>query len=76
MLLNASSPYARRGVLWTSFKNHYGRDDSRLLVWRATTAEMNATIDPAIIEQAMEEDPEFCAGGVFCGIPQRHCGVC
>jgi hypothetical protein len=58
MLLNASSPYARRGVLWSTYKAHFGRDDSRILVWQATTAEMNATIDPAIIAEAYEDDPE------------------
>ena len=57
VLLMASSPYAKRGVLWTTFKRHWGWDESRVLVWRGTTAEMNPTIDPEIIREAREEDP-------------------
>ena len=40
----------------------------RVLVWKATTAEMNPRVDPAIIAEAYEEDPEFAAseyGGEF-----------
>lgn len=57
MLLMASSPYARRGVLWTTFKSHFGRDDARVLVWRGTTLEMNPALDPAVIEDARAADP-------------------
>lgn len=34
LLLMASSPYARRGVLWTTYRKHFGHDDARVLVWR------------------------------------------
>ena len=68
ILLNASSPYRRAGLLWTTFQRHHGRDDARVLVWKAATAEMNPGIDPAIITEAYEEDPESAAseyGGEF-----------
>ena len=58
MLLIASSPYAKRGELYGAFRKHYGRDDARVLVWKAGTAEMNPSIDRAIIEEAYESDPE------------------
>jgi hypothetical protein len=58
MLLIASSPYAKRGELYSAFRKHYGRDDARVLVWKAGTAEMNPSIDRAIIEEAYESDPE------------------
>jgi hypothetical protein len=61
ILLNASSPYRRAGVLFNTFKRHYGRDDARVLVWKATTAEMNPSIDPEIIAEAYEEDPQSAA---------------
>lgn len=57
MLLLASSPYAKRGVLYNTFRRHYGRDGARVLVWKAATREMNPGIDPAIIEEAREDDP-------------------
>jgi hypothetical protein len=61
MLILASSPYARRGVLWDAFRRHFGRDDARVLVWRGTTEEMNSTIDPAVIAEAREADPASAA---------------
>jgi hypothetical protein len=58
MLLIASSPYAKRGELYAAYRRHYGRDDARVLVWKADTATMNPSIDPAIIREAYESDPE------------------
>ena len=61
ILLNASSPYRRAGLLWTTFQRHYGRDDARVLVVKASTSEANPKIDPAIIAEAYEDDPESAA---------------
>ena len=41
LLICASSPYARRGALWDSYRKHYGKDDAQVLVWRAPTLTMN-----------------------------------
>ena len=68
MLILASSPYRRTGSLWDSYQRHYGRDDARVLIWQAASAEMNPTLDPAIIAEAYEDDPESAAaeyGGQF-----------
>jgi hypothetical protein len=61
MLLNASSPYRKTGVLYTSFQRHFGRDGARVLVWRGTTVEMNPSIDPDIIAEAYGDDPASAA---------------
>jgi hypothetical protein len=61
ILLNASSPYRKAGVLYQTFKRHYGRDGARVLVWRGTTAEMNPGIDPEIIAEAYEDDSAAAA---------------
>jgi hypothetical protein len=58
MLLTASSPYAKRGELYNAYRRHYGKDDARVLVWKADTATMNLSIDPAIIREAYDSDPE------------------
>lgn len=58
ILLLASSPYAKRGALYQTFRRNFGRDDARVLVWKAATSDMNPSIDPAIITEAYEEDPE------------------
>src|SRR5262249_46980928 len=57
LLLGISSPYARRGVLWQRFRKHWGRDGD-VLVWRAPSLAMNPTLDPAVVEEALAEDPE------------------
>ena len=61
MLLKASSPYAKRGVLWNDFRRYYGQDDGRVLVWKGTTSEMNPGLDPALVAAAYEEDPANAA---------------
>ena len=35
ILLNASSPYRKRGVLHDAYKRHWGKDSARVLVWQA-----------------------------------------
>lgn len=61
MLLIASSPFARRGALYAAFRRHFAKDESRVLVWRGTTSEMNPRIDPAIIAEAYQEDATAAA---------------
>jgi hypothetical protein len=58
ILLMASSPYAKRGELYNAYRRHYGKDESRVLVWKADTATMNPRVDPAVISEAYESDPE------------------
>ena len=68
MLLNASSPYRKRGVLWQAYSKHYGQDAARVLVWKASTLEMNPGLDPVIVAEAYEDDPDAAAaeyGGEF-----------
>ena len=71
MLLIASSPYSQRGELYNAFRRHFGRDDARVLVWKASTAEMNPSIDKRIIDEAYEDDPEIGQGGIRRRIPNR-----
>jgi hypothetical protein len=58
MLLCASSPYAKRGVLYDAFKRYHSRNDAPILTWQASTIEMNPTIPQHIIDDATEVDPE------------------
>ena len=50
-------PYARRGLLYQKWRKLYGKNDDRALCIQAPTAALNPLIDPAIIAEAMEEDP-------------------
>src|SRR5204862_3109916 len=58
---NASSAYRKAGALYQTFKRHWGRDNSRVLVWRGTTAAMNPSLDPEVIAEAYEDDPASAA---------------
>ena len=57
-LLALSSPYAKKGELWSTYKRHYATDDPRTLVAQAPTLTMNPTLPPEIVEQALVEDRE------------------
>ena len=61
ILLNASSPYRKRGVLWQSYQRHHGKDDARVLAWQAPTLAMNPSLDPGIVDEAYADDPESAA---------------
>ncbi|WP_334539576.1 terminase large subunit domain-containing protein [Bradyrhizobium sp. AZCC 1708] len=56
LLLIASSPYARKGALWTAYRKHFGQN-SPVFVWQAATRIMNPTISQGVIDTAYEEDP-------------------
>ena len=57
LLICASSPYARRGALWDSYRKYFGNDDAPVLVWRAPTLRMNPSVPQAVIDEAFEADP-------------------
>jgi hypothetical protein len=68
-LIGISSPYAQRGVLYTTFCKHYGQQGSpRILVAKASSLRMNSTIDPEDIADAYDDDPVAASseyGGEF-----------
>jgi hypothetical protein len=61
MLLCASSPHAKRGALYEAFRQHYGKDDSPVLYWRATTLTMNSSVPQSVVDEAFERDPAAAA---------------
>jgi hypothetical protein len=68
LLLVASSPYARKGVLYSMHKRYHGQDDPRVLSWQASTERMNPAVDQGEIAKAYEDDPLSAAsefGGAF-----------
>lgn len=60
VLLKASSPYARRGVLWDDHRKHFGKD-SDVLVWQAPTRTMNPSVPQSFIDDETEKDPANAA---------------
>jgi hypothetical protein len=61
MLLCASSPYARRGALWSAHRKHFGQDGDPVLVWQAATRVMNPSVPQSVIDDALERDPASAA---------------
>ena len=56
-LVAISSPYSKRGELWTSYRRHFGQDDStRVLVAQAPSPVMNPTIPQHVIDDAIKDD--------------------
>jgi hypothetical protein len=66
MLIAISSPYARRGLLWSKHRAHYGKPSDRILVAQAPTWVMNPTVarDGEFLTNAFDEDPA-AAGAEF-----------
>jgi len=56
-LIALSSPYAKRGALWETYRRHYGKPGS-ILVAQADTRTMNPNLPERVVNEAMERDPE------------------
>jgi hypothetical protein len=58
-LIAISSPHAKRGELYGTFKRHFGPTGHPLvLVAKAPSRTMNPTLPQRVIDRATEEDPE------------------
>ena len=56
-LIGLSTPYARAGLLWETYRQYYGQEGD-VLVWQAPTRLMNSTICHDLIVLDLEADPE------------------
>jgi hypothetical protein len=62
-LIIASSPYAKRGVLWDAFKRDYGPDgDPAILVAKGATRAFNPTVTQKFIDRQLERDRAHATG--------------
>lgn len=57
-LLCISTAYAKSGVLFEAYREHYAQSDDHTLVWQADTRTMNPTISESLIRRELEKDPE------------------
>ena len=56
-LIIASSPYARRGVLWETHRRHYGPNgDKLILVAQGTSRDFNPSLPQSVVDRALERD--------------------
>lgn len=57
MLWMISSPHARRGLLWDTYRKHFRVEGSSTLVWQAPTWVMNRSITRQDLDDEYERDP-------------------
>ncbi len=57
MLIGTSSPYKKSGILYSKFKEHYGKDSDSTLFIRSATRSLNPLIDQSVIDAALAADP-------------------
>ena len=68
LLAVVSSPYARRGVLWSAWQRYHDRPEPDVLLVQAPTLDLNPSFDRRAVEKAYEEDPASAGaeyGGLF-----------
>jgi hypothetical protein len=56
-IIGISSPYQKRGLLWSKYKQHFGQDDNDVLVIQSDVRTLNPTISEEFVRKALEEDP-------------------
>ncbi|MGO8990467.1 MAG: hypothetical protein ACLQGU_02575 [bacterium] len=59
LLLCISSPYGKKGILYSAFRNYYGVESDDVLVWVSDTLSMNPLFDRKTIDRAFELDPSL-----------------
>jgi hypothetical protein len=60
-IIGISSPFMKSGLLFDKWQKHFGKDDDDVVVIQAESRKLNPTLDPAIIEQALADDPAGAA---------------
>jgi hypothetical protein len=61
-LIVISSPYAKRGEVWNTYRRHYGSEgDPRILVAQGASRDFNPSLPQSVVDRAMERDPASAA---------------
>ncbi len=61
-LIVITTPYARRGEVWNTYKQHYGPDgDPLVLVAVGASRDFNPTLSQRVVDRAYERDPAAAA---------------
>lgn len=56
-LIVVSSPYAKRGVLWDTYRKQYGpHGDPLILVAQGTSRDFNPSLPQSVVDRALERD--------------------
>jgi hypothetical protein len=74
LMMIATTPYSKRGIVFDTYKRHWAKNGDPILIWNATTRQMNASVPQAVVDEAYELDPQSAAaefGGEFRGDVQN-----
>lgn len=55
--ITLTTPYAKRGETWRTYREHFGVNGDPILVWQSGTRDLNPTFPQEVIERAMLDDP-------------------
>ena len=55
-LIVISSPYARKGFCWNTYKRYFGKNTAPTLVWNCPSRVMNHTLPQSVVDAALQED--------------------
>jgi len=55
------SRWTQAELFSTHHRRHYGKENSRLLCWKAPSRTMNPTLRKSVVDEALAEDPEAAA---------------
>jgi hypothetical protein len=66
MLVAISTPHKKSGLLWNKFSESFGKDDSNVLVVKATTLQLNPTVDAETIAAEIAANPELKKAEYLC----------
>jgi hypothetical protein len=58
LLVSIGSAFCKRGLHYERTARFEGTDAPNVLTWRSTTLRMNPSVSPAVIEQALADDPD------------------
>jgi hypothetical protein len=61
LLVGISTPYRRSGLLFDRCRRHYGKSDPDVLVVKGPSTVFNCTLPRAVIDQALDRDPDAAA---------------
>jgi len=57
-IIMISSPYAKRGELFETYRRHYGPDgDPNIMVAQGASRDFNPTLKQSVVDRAIERDP-------------------
>jgi hypothetical protein len=57
MLIAISSPYKKGGILYSKFKDNYGKSSDDILFIRSDTRTLNPLIEQSVVDAALADDP-------------------